>query len=227
MGVWLKRLASVGPATFRWVRGWRWQFQLLAAVFWCLTLPLLIHVWYITFGGNFHTVVPGAVYRCGQPSGDELRRICSVYHIRTVINLRGDNTEQWYYDEHDAGRAMGVRVVDAGLWATQPPPVEPFRILVETLADAPGPVLVHCNSGGDRSGLASALAVLLRSDGTLDQARRQLSLYYGHSPFGQAACHERLLDRYEEWLAKNNWTHSPGRLRTWAFNVYVPDECWP
>jgi protein tyrosine/serine phosphatase len=150
-----------------------------------------------------------------------------AYHIRTVINLRGVNTEDWYYQELATSRALNVRVVDAGLWATQPPPLEPFRILVETLADDPGPILVHCNSGGDRSGLASALAILLRTDGTVADARSQLSLYFGHSPYGQAACHDLVLAKYEEWLAKNHWKHSASRLKCWAFTAYVPDECWP
>ena len=85
-------------------------------------------------------------------------------------------------------------------------------------------ILVHCFSGSDRSGLAAALGILLRSDGTIAEARRQLSIYYGHNPFGKASCHDRVLDRYEEWLLRNGLEHSPRKLQTWAETVYSADE---
>ena len=188
-------------------------------------LAILFHGWYITFGGNFHTVVSGAVYRSAQPSKRDLRKLVPTYGIHTVINLRGDNTDPWYFQEHETAQELDVKVVDVGLWACQPPPADQFRLLVDTLADAPTAILVHCNSGGDRSGLAAALAILLRSDGTITEARRQLSLYFGHNPFGMASCHERVLDQYEEWLAKNGLKHSPARLRSSARTAYVPEEC--
>src|SRR5437868_10409278 len=103
------------------VRRWRWHHRLLTTVLACLVAPLLFHGWYIAFGGNFHTVVPGAVYRSAQPSKAELQKLVSVYGIRTVINLRGDNTDVWYLDEHDMGRTLGVQIVDVGRWAKQPP----------------------------------------------------------------------------------------------------------
>jgi len=209
----------------RSIRRWRWQYRVLAAILTCLILPVLFHGWHIAFGGNFHTVLAGTLYRSAQPSTAELRKLVEAYRIQTIINLRGDNTDPWYFQEHETGRALDVRVVDVGLWAKEPPPEDQFRLLVDTLADAPGPILVHCYSGGDRSGLAAALGILLRSDGSIAEARRQLSLYFGHNPFGKASCHERVLARYEDWLAKNGLGHSAGRLRMWARTVYSADEC--
>jgi protein tyrosine phosphatase (PTP) superfamily phosphohydrolase (DUF442 family) len=225
---WILGTAAAASGAVRAALGlpprWRRSIRLLAAALAVVALLLATRVWYITLGGNFHTVVPGDVYRAGQPSAARLRALARSHHVRTVINLRGDNNDGWYYEEHATAREVGMRVVDVGLWAKQPPPDDQFRLLVETLAEAEPAVLVHCNSGGDRSGLAAALAILLRTDGTLDEARRQLSLYYGHNCFGQAACHDRVLDRYKAWLADKGWQHRPERLRLWARTVYTAQE---
>jgi hypothetical protein len=194
----------------------------LAAV---VSLALPLQLVYVTLGSNFHTVLLGEVYRSAQPSMAGLEAMFRTHKIRTVLNLRGDNTDDWYYLEHALGERLGVNVVDVGLWAYGPPPPDQFVLLVETLAQAPPGILVHCNSGGDRSGLAGALAILLRSDGTLCQARRQLSFYYGHNPFGKASCQSRVLDCYEEWLTAHAWQHTPQRLRKWARDGYQMEMC--
>jgi protein tyrosine/serine phosphatase len=41
------------------------------------------------------------------------------------------------------------------------------------------PALMHCKSGADRAGLASALAIMFEG-GTTEQALKQLSLRFGH-----------------------------------------------
>ena len=215
--------ADIGP--MHWFRRLRWQVRLAAGLFTCLMLPVLFHGWYVAFGGNLYAVVPGVIYRSAQPSAADLQTIASSCGIRTVINLRGDTDEPWYDVEHDTARTLNVQVVDVGLWATQPPPADQFRLLVDTLADVPGPILVHCRAAA--TGRASRQPwACFGTDGTIDDARRQLSLYYGHNPYGRAACNDRVLTRYEEWLANNGWQHSPARLREWAETAYLPSECW-
>src|SRR5262245_34652810 len=54
-----------------------------------VVLALLLHGGYVLVGPNFHTVIPGAIYRCGQPSGRQLKRLVRKLGIRTVVNLRG------------------------------------------------------------------------------------------------------------------------------------------
>jgi protein tyrosine/serine phosphatase len=208
------------PAPVRAARRWK---RPLTALLLCLLAMLAIHVWHITLGGNFHTVIPGQVYRSGQPSAADVQQLARDYGIRTIINLRGDNSDLWYYEEHERAEQLGVAVIDVGLWAQQAPPTDQFRLLVEALAEAPGAILVHCNSGSDRSGLASALALLLRSDVTVAEARRQFSVYYGHNPFGRAKCLQQIFDRYEQWLAARGWEHRPERLREWARTAYSAD----
>ena len=56
-------------------------------------------------GSNRHAVIEGRVYRCSQPSANDLRDLVRSKGIRTVINLRGtaQNLDlpgsDWYRDE--------------------------------------------------------------------------------------------------------------------------------
>src|SRR5262245_46726283 len=53
-----------------------------------LLVAVLAEVGRVFVGPNFHTVLPGRVYRTAQPSPDRLERLVRGYGIRTVINLR-------------------------------------------------------------------------------------------------------------------------------------------
>src|SRR5262245_25326937 len=174
---------------------------LAAGVVLGVLLAGVAQVYDVTLGGNVREVIPGRLYRCAQPSADGLEALVRRHGIRTVVNLRGDNVgEPWYERERQTARRLGVAFVDVGLWAYHPPLADQLCLLVDTLRGAEYPVLVHCNSGGDRAGLASALGVLLQTAADVPAARGQLAWWLGHNPLGMAACHDRLLDRYDEWL---------------------------
>lgn len=53
---------------------------------------------YLRFSGNFHPIEDGVIYRSGQLSGPEFTDRIEENGIRTIINLRGDNTGQPWYD---------------------------------------------------------------------------------------------------------------------------------
>jgi protein tyrosine/serine phosphatase len=54
------------------------------------------------------------------------------------------------------------------------------RQLIALLREAPKPILIHCQAGADRSGLASV--IFLQQIAGIDEetAERQLSILYGH-----------------------------------------------
>ena len=54
--------------------------------------------------------------------------------------------------------------------------------IIQTLREAPKPVLIHCKAGSDRTGLISALYCLTLKGETPAQADRELSVWYGHIP---------------------------------------------
>src|SRR6516162_10223858 len=59
---------------------------------------------------NFHAVIPDAIYRSGQLSPSSLQQHIERYQIRSVINLRGKNANQpWYQEECAMAAHCGAR----------------------------------------------------------------------------------------------------------------------
>ena len=178
----------------------------------------------IFVGGNFHAVVPGKCYRSGQPTADFLETVNRNHGIRAILNLRDENEgEPWYDEEKDAAQRLGIQLIDAGLSCSEMPPAEDFAKFIFALEACPEPMLIHCCNGNDRTGFASALYLLMRTDTPLPDARRQLSLRYGHFRWGKAGCLQRMLDSYEEYLASENVEHAAKHLHFWACNLYKPE----
>jgi protein tyrosine/serine phosphatase len=48
------------------------------------------------------------------------------------------------------------------------------------MRDAPKPILIHCRSGADRTGLASALYLAAIAKTNEKTAEGQMSIFYGH-----------------------------------------------
>jgi protein tyrosine phosphatase (PTP) superfamily phosphohydrolase (DUF442 family) len=196
------------------------RFVLVRAVLLALILVAGAETARVALGLNFHTVVAGRCYRCAQPSVDDLPVLARSLGICSIVNLRGFDERPWYGQERAEAARLGLTFADAGIWASSPPTEAEFFNVVRAVDESPEPILIHCQSGSDRSGLASAIFLLLKTDATLEQARGQLSLRNGHNPWGRAACMDQILAAYATWLAQNQWTHAPDRFRRWARNVY-------
>lgn len=174
-------------------------------------------------GSNFFAVVPGKCYRSAQPSPQSMENALRAYSIRSIVNLRDENDEGWYHEEKRTADRLGILLLNAGLSSKEQAPAEDFAKFVRVMRDAPEPILIHCANGNDRSGLAAAFYLLLRTDTPLEQARTQLSLRYGHIPWSKASCLRRVLDSYEGWLHANQWEHTAERLVHWGTVVYRPE----
>ena len=152
----------------------------------------------IQWGGNLHEVEPGRFYRSAQMDGPALRQTIKLHGIKTVLNLRGTNRgEPWYDQELSVTQADGVTHLDMSLSAYRELSPAQMAELARLMANAPKPLLVHCESGADRTGLASALYKL--SQGVpLDQASDELSARYGHLPLlvPRSAAMDRSLASY-------------------------------
>jgi hypothetical protein len=201
---------------------WRWPLRCLAAV--VIVVPLA-YGYYVLVGANFHTVIPGAVYRTAQPSAKRLKRLVHDYGVRTVINLRGCcDPLPWYLDQCVASNRLNLSQEDIPFSATRLPSVDAVRQLVEVLDRSERPILLHCNRGADRSGLAATMALLLATNTPLATARGQLWPWYGHICLARTANLDRFFDLYEEWLARQGKEHSPDVFRHWAKEEYCPGE---
>ena len=164
-----------------------------------LALPIATKEGDVLFGQNFHTVVPGELFRSAQLSGSHLERRIQTESIRTVINLRGPNPgRDWYDDEVAVCERMGVKHVDVRMSAKELPTPAEAEVLMSALHEAPRPILVHCKNGADRSGLASA-AYLIAERGTPASAASsdQLHLWYGHMPVGPTQAMDRFFTMFK------------------------------
>lgn len=186
-------------------------------------LALAVQLYDVVFGDNFHPLVPGWFYRSSQLGDAELERVVRRHGIRTVVNLRGICLGcDWYEGECRATHRCNVAQEDIGLSAGRLPPVSELRQLLRVLDQSEYPILVHCRQGIDRTGLVSALFLLLYTDADLREARREMSLRYGHVPLGRTGYMTRFFALYEKWLERNGLEHAPAVIRRWLKDGYSP-----
>ena len=141
--------------------------------------------WYLKEQGNFHPITPCVAYRSAQLDPDELEYYIGKFKIHSIINLRGkDEGEPWYGEEVATCRKMDVRHYDLGLSAVERPSSREIEDLLRLFQIAPRPVLIHCKAGADRSGLAAALWKMVIDGSPKSEARKELSIRFGHMFLG-------------------------------------------
>jgi protein tyrosine/serine phosphatase len=135
----------------------------------------------LTVFDNFCVIEEGRAYRSAQMDASSLRLVTKEYGIKTVINLRGDNTgKPWYDNEKAVCAELDVAHVDVRMSASHLPPRETLLKLHDTLVSAEEPILIHCQAGADRTGAVSALWRMVVNDEPRAAAMRELSIAYGH-----------------------------------------------
>ena len=149
-------------------------FFLLIATFCCSYLAML------QLTGNFHAVIPGQLYRSAQPSRAQLEDYVRQYGIKTIVNLRGRNEARWYAEETAVAERLGVQHIDFGMSATKILSVDKAKDLIDIMKSAPRPILVHCMSGADRTGLFSLIYSREVAGLPEEEAQWQLSFLFGH-----------------------------------------------
>jgi hypothetical protein len=188
-------------------------------------LAFVLEAGRVLVGPNFHTVIPGAVYRCSQPSAGQVEALVKSHGVRTVVNLRGCcDPIPWYLDEARATGRLDVSEEDLSFSAGRLPSVPVVRELVEVIDHSEYPIVFHCHRGIDRTGMASTVALLLLTDTPLPEARRQLGPRFAHLPLGRTGNIDRFFDLYEEWLAARGETHSREAFRHWITREYAAGE---
>lgn len=161
-----------------------------------------LYLGFLQISGNFHTVIAGELYRSGQPSPAQLERYVRAHGIRTIVNLRGGGKASWYRDEVATAERLGVTHIDFRMSAARELSQEQAEQIIETLRDAPKPILIHCMGGADRSGLVAALYVAAVGKLGEAAAESQISIRYGHIslPIISAYAMDRTFEKLEPWL---------------------------
>lgn len=120
---------------------------------------------------NFHVVHEGQFYRMAQPTPEELDEAVKKYGIKTVINLRGHQPGEWWYDdEASAVKKLGLHQVDIGFSTEHVQFKSDWIRYLDALKNAPRPILVHCRSGADRTSEASAIYAIEYMKKTAEEA---------------------------------------------------------
>jgi protein tyrosine phosphatase (PTP) superfamily phosphohydrolase (DUF442 family) len=149
-------------------------------------LPVLAaasFVFYEVKHNNFHVVSAGRVYRSAQMDAGDLTRAIRDYGIKSVLNLRGQNANQeWYRAETDTTLRLGVEHLDFGLSAGREVGDAEMDLILSAIDRAPKPLLVHCKSGADRTGLVGALYLYGIEGKSAETADRELTVFCGHFP---------------------------------------------
>ncbi len=182
-----------------------------------------LFIFYLVKGDHVFTVIPHQVYRSAQLSKRDFEHYIPRYHIKSVINLRGSNPGQpWYDDEMKAMKDTGTVHYDLAMPVRGTLSAEQLRALVNILNQAPRPVLIHCRHGIDRTGFASSIVIILSGEPSLWKAKLQDSYLYfavdsrtiGHS----------VLPAYEAWLKENHKTNSREAFLEWVNSPNVLDQ---
>jgi protein tyrosine/serine phosphatase len=164
---------------------------------------------------NFHPVAPG-VFRANQPSPKRLERWKDM-GIKSILNLRGESRYSPYLFEREACDALGLPLTDINLSATELPSLDTIRQLELHFRSLEKPFVLHCKSGADRAGLASALYLLLIEGRPIEEAQRQLGLKYAHVRHSAKGVLYFGLEKYRRANEA-----SPIPFRDWLETMYDP-----
>jgi protein tyrosine phosphatase (PTP) superfamily phosphohydrolase (DUF442 family) len=176
------------------------------------------------FAGNFGVVAPGRVYRSAQPT-TQLGRLIQDHRLASVLNLRGGSMgDAFYWNEVHLTAALGVEFYDFPMSATRRPSRRELLGLSDLFTRCRYPLLIHCRSGSDRTGLASALYLMLQCGAGPDEALQAFTLAHGHIALGGTQHLHEPLDEYSAWLRTNRLPHSAERFVHWVEHDYASDD---
>ena len=128
---------------------------------------------------NFYAL-GGGMYRCSQPNPFQFVRYQQRYGIKTVLNLRGPNPYGSYPLEQEVCQKLGIKMLDLPIYSRRSPRREEIVALKHAFATLEYPALMHCKSGADRAGIASALYRLMHLGHPIEAVMSELHLKYGH-----------------------------------------------
>lgn len=155
-------------------------------------------------------IAPG-VWRSNHPTPARWDKIADM-GIRSVINLRGSTDTPNYRLECEACARRGIVLESISLNARRAPPRDRLLDLIALFRRIERPVLIHCKSGADRAGLASAVWLLVIEGRPVQEAQAMLSLRFVHLRHTRtgvldavlrafAARHAQSSIGFEDWVA--------------------------
>jgi len=159
----------------------KWFFMGLSGAAVAIVTGILGFQAWLRADGNLHEVKTGEFYRSAQPTPEKLQGYIKQYGLKSVLNLRGSQPDDdWYRDEQRVTQSNGVQLIDFSMSAGKDLTRERALQLVEIMRNAPKPMLVHCSTGADRTGLVATIYAYKIAGMTEEEAEEQLSPGFGH-----------------------------------------------
>ncbi len=135
--------------------------------------------------------------RSAQPAPNDIKRLAKQ-GIHTIVNLRGGREHGAWPLQREACERHGIALREITVRSRGAPDKETLLELPAFFASLSYPVLAHCKSGADRAGLFSALYLLVHLKRPVAEAKKQLSLKYGHVRMAKTGVLDAFLDAYEK-----------------------------
>ena len=130
------------------------------------------------FVGKYKVIAEGKLYRSRQPSGLQYSVLLQRQDFTRIINLRFPGEDpQAFVEEKNFCRREDIEFISMPIPAQGPTrsQVKQFLRLIDT---SPGPVLVHCEHGRNRTGIMCAIYRIARQGVPVEQAlREELAAY--------------------------------------------------
>lgn len=165
---------------------------------------------------NLHEITPG-VYRSNQPSPARLKKYAGM-GIKTIVNLRGPSDFGSYVLEERVCKELGINLINMRMYSRRLPKVPEVLAAKEMFESLDKPFLMHCKSGADRAGIASALYCLLIMNSSAEEALEQLSFKFLHIKEAKTGILDFFVQAYLEFNEKQ-----PTSFLDWVENHYDRD----
>lgn len=152
---------------------------------------------------NWGVVEAGRLYRSNHPLPWQLDAAKRRFGLRSVINLRG-HRQDCGSDVLGRARAgqLGLVHADAPFESRGAPHKDRILRLVDLLAEVPEPLLIHCKSGADRTGLIAGVWLLLQGRG-VEAALDQLHWRFGHVSASRTGILDAFFKSYAAFQAQH------------------------
>ena len=148
------------------------------------------------FPKNFHKVNEN-LYRSGQPDEDKFESLHTFNGIRSVLNLRENNSDKDEIDAVNKRWNHAITLYEIPLDTGKITEEDLYKILT-VIRDAPKPLLIHCWHGSDRTGCAVAAYRIVFDNWSVEDAISELMKpEYGH--------HKHIYTNIPELLRRADW----------------------
>jgi len=148
---------------------------------------------------NFHVINP-FIMRGSQPSEEGIRSLMDDCGVRSILNLRNDESVEW---EKQVAEKLGIKFFNVPMNGSEEQSIQKIEQCLGIIQDKSNqPIFVHCMGGKDRTGMISAAYRIKYNQWSLADALFEMHVY-GYS---RACCFnlEKSLLKWNQWRQEGN-----------------------